>query len=112
MDTARRSNRLPSLDGLRGLAALVVVVHHCALTVPALAAQMFGPDNSSPAWWLAWTPAYLLWAGREAVLVFFVLSGFVLSLPRLSGGKSGRWASYYRKRMVRLYVPVVAAVAL
>ncbi|SFL92906.1 acyltransferase family protein [Geodermatophilus ruber] len=111
MNAAGRGHRLASLDGLRGLAALVVVVHHCALTLPSLAAQFLGPNSTSPAWWLTYTPAYLAWAGREAVLVFFVLSGLVLALPRLSGGRSGGWSRYYRKRMVRLYVPVLAAVA-
>jgi peptidoglycan/LPS O-acetylase OafA/YrhL len=104
--------RLASLDGLRGLAALVVVVHHGALTLPSLAVQFLAPDPASPAWWLTYTPAYLVWAGREAVLVFFVLSGLVLALPRLSSGRTGGWSSYYRKRVVRLYVPVLAAVAL
>ncbi len=104
--------RLASLDGLRGLAAFVVVVHHGALTLPSLAAQFLAPDPASPAWWLTHTPAYLVWAGREAVLVFFVLSGLVLALPRLASGRTGGWSSYYRKRMLRLYVPVFAAVAL
>jgi peptidoglycan/LPS O-acetylase OafA/YrhL len=102
--------RLAPLDGLRGLAALVVVVHHGALALPSLAAQVLGSDPGSPAWWLTYTPLYAAWAGREAVLVFFVLSGLVLVLPRLSGGRTGGWAGYYRKRVVRIYLPVVAAV--
>ncbi len=103
--------RLAALDGLRGLAALVVVVHHCALTLPALARQWTGPDPAGLGWWATYTPLHLAWAGDEAVLVFFVLSGLVLTLPFLSGTGAGAWPAYYRKRAVRLYVPVVAAVA-
>jgi peptidoglycan/LPS O-acetylase OafA/YrhL len=110
--STRGSARMASLDGLRGLAALVVVVQHCALTLPSLANQYLAPNAASPAWWLTYTPAYLAWAGREAVLVFFVLSGLVLALPRLSGRRSDGWSSYYRKRLLRLYLPVLAAVAL
>ena len=105
------SGRLAALDGLRGLAALVVVVHHCALTLPALAAQWMAPDRAGLGWWATYTPLHLVWAGDEAVLVFFVLSGLVLTLPFLSGTRAGAWPAYYRKRAVRLYVPVIAAVA-
>ncbi|WP_268895176.1 acyltransferase [Goekera deserti] len=108
----RRGARLTSLDGLRGVAALVVVVHSTALALPSLAGQQLSPDRSSPAWWLTYTPLHLLWAGGEAVLVFFVLSGLVLALPHMRGSRPGTWAPYYRKRLVRLYVPVVVAVAL
>jgi len=104
--------RLTSLDGLRGLAALVVVVHHCALSLPVLAAQNQAPDRGARAWWLTYTPLHLAWAGGEAVLVFFVLSGLVLALPYLRAARPGTWAPYYAKRAVRLYVPVAAAVAL
>jgi peptidoglycan/LPS O-acetylase OafA/YrhL len=106
------TRRLTSLDGLRGLAALVVVVHHGALSLPSLARQYQAPDPSSPAWWLTYTPLRILWAGGEAVLVFFVLSGLVLCLPFLSCPAPGAWWRYYRKRLLRLYLPVVAAVVL
>ena len=106
-----RPARLASLDGLRGIAALVVVVHHAALTLPSLALQNSAPDGSSRAWWFAYTPLHLVWAGGEAVLVFFVLSGLVLVLPHLRGPRRHTWLPYYLKRAVRLYVPVVAAVA-
>lgn len=106
------SNRLTSLDGLRGLAAFIVVVHHGVLTLPSAAAQLNGPDRSSPAWWITYTPVHLLWAGGEAVLVFFVLSGLVLALPQLRPPRPGTWLPYYLKRTVRLYVPVIGAVAL
>ncbi len=106
------SERLTSLDGLRGLAAFVVVVHHCVLALPSLVGQLDGPDPGAASWWLTYTPAHLLWAGGEAVLVFFVLSGLVLALPHLRPPRPGTWLPYYLKRSVRLYVPVIGAVVL
>jgi peptidoglycan/LPS O-acetylase OafA/YrhL len=92
------------------VAALVVVVHHCVLTLPSLARQQQAPDPTSRAWWLTYTPLHLPWAGGEAVLVFFVLSGLVLTLPFGPATPAATWWAYYRKRLVRLYVPVAAAV--
>lgn len=108
-------DRLPSLDGLRGLAAAVVVVHHVLLTFPVLAGAYYDDPPtwaaSPAAWLLAYTPLHLLWAGGEAVLVFFVLSGFVLTRSA-TGRDRPWWLAYYPRRMLRLYIPVWAAVAL
>ncbi len=100
--------RAPGLDGLRGIAAVVVLVHHCLLTVPALAAPYFGGTPQASAWPVvvaAWTPLHLVWAGGEAVTVFFVLSGFVLVLPLTRTRLDV--VSYYPRRLLRLYGPVV-----
>lgn len=53
----------------------------------------------------------MYWTGGAAVFVFFVLSGFVLSLPFLRATPKS-WRSYYPARLVRLYLPVWGAVAL
>jgi peptidoglycan/LPS O-acetylase OafA/YrhL len=104
------SQRIASLDGLRGLAAIVVVFHHTALAVPALlAASKDGTGNSGWVWWLTNTPLHLAWAGTEAVFVFFVLSGFVLTIPFLTSETSA-WGRYYQKRLLRLYLPVWGAI--
>ncbi|HSZ69205.1 MAG TPA: acyltransferase [Solirubrobacteraceae bacterium] len=115
--TARvgRHGRLPALEGLRGLAALVVVVHHSLLaTVPRFAgAYGVGPYplRGTPGWWLTYSPLHLLWGGGESVVVFFVLSGFVLSLPSARGRGVPRPLSYYPSRFVRLYLPVWGALS-
>jgi peptidoglycan/LPS O-acetylase OafA/YrhL len=62
-------------------------------------------------WWITQTPFKLLTAGGEAVTIFFVLSGVVLTVPTL-GRKRFDWWGYYPRRMVRLYVPAIAAVIL
>ena len=59
-------------------------------------------------WWLTYTPLHLVWGGTEAVFLFFVLSGFVLTLPFL-GPRAPRWRDYYPRRLARLYVPVWGA---
>ena len=105
-----------SLDGLRGVAALVVLASHLCLVSPALTWAYLDPTfvpRGTAAWWASFSPAHLLWAGTEAVYVFFVLSGFVLALP--FAGRARRvpgWAGYYPRRLVRLYLPVAAAVGL
>jgi peptidoglycan/LPS O-acetylase OafA/YrhL len=101
--------RLRSLDGLRGLAALLVVIHHALLTMSGFSAVYWGLPEPWFVTPFARTPLHLIWAGGEAVLVFFVLSGVVLTLPVARAGGI-RWRSYYPSRLVRLYVPVVAAV--
>ncbi|MDR7164866.1 peptidoglycan/LPS O-acetylase OafA/YrhL [Pseudarthrobacter oxydans] len=102
------SPRFTALDGLRGLAALVVLVNHCFLVSPQLA-EAYREGAATPdggwSWWLTSTPLHLIWGGSEAVYVFFVLSGFVLALPFLKATPP-TWVSYYPKRLVRLYVPV------
>jgi peptidoglycan/LPS O-acetylase OafA/YrhL len=110
---SEKTQRIRSLDGLRGLAALIVVVHHSLLAVPALAWPYFpdSPSTSDPITWiLVNTPVHLLWGGTEAVYIFFVLSGVVLTLPARRQGFS--WRAYYPSRLVRLYLPVLAAICL
>lgn len=108
--------RYRTLDGLRGIAALVVLICHVCLVSPALFQAYMDPDaieRWSSQWWASFSPVHLGWAGTEAVYLFFVLSGFVLALPFTSTSRSYRsWAGYYPKRFLRLYLPVWAAVAL
>ena len=86
---------------------------------PALAEQYAAPTHYA-AWSVDWlfarTPLHLLWAGPEMVVIFFVLSGYVLALPAVKRGASWLDRSYYPRRLARLYLPVwgsvvVAAVA-
>ncbi len=103
--------RVTSLDGLRGWAALIVVIYHGATS----ALPWYDPSGAqrwpagSPRWWLVQTPLHIVWAGPEMVVVFFVLSGYVLTLPALA--RSVNWLRYYPRRFVRLYLPAWAATA-
>jgi peptidoglycan/LPS O-acetylase OafA/YrhL len=103
------AQRLSSLDGLRGVAAAIVLVHHSLLVVPALSAGYYDGQVPAALVWFVYSPLHLVWAGGEAVLVFFVLSGFVLARQQ-TGPRAISWTRYYPSRLVRLYLPVVAAV--
>lgn len=110
-ENIRTTSRYTSLDGLRGLAALVVLLHHCLLISPQLVGAIESAGVApmdSWVWWATFTPLHLLWAGKEAVYVFFILSGYVLTLPFVGVSRTSWWA-YFPKRMVRIYLPVWAS---
>jgi peptidoglycan/LPS O-acetylase OafA/YrhL len=95
--------RLECLDGVRGVAALVVVVfHYLSAFLPTLT-----PDQTSNPCWLADTPLAILFNGPFAVVVFFVLSGFVISR---SAVKRFHLSLTIASRYLRLTVPMVASV--
>ncbi len=99
-----KSGRMPALDALRGLAAVLVVFHHFYLTLPS-------PWLEIAHAWLDWPGLRLIIIGRPAVILFFVLSGFVLtrSLQReaeLSPVK------FVMRRCLRIYPPFLAAITL
>jgi peptidoglycan/LPS O-acetylase OafA/YrhL len=103
--------RLRELDGLRGLAALSVVFYHWLLVDPSNPGGPVGGSLTSGMNWLYATPLGSLVAGPQMVLLFFVLSGMVLSLPRLSGRKVP-YGRYVLIRAGRLYPAAWAAAAL
>jgi peptidoglycan/LPS O-acetylase OafA/YrhL len=98
--------RLVALDGLRGIAAMVVVFHHIyQIARPFLEPTTHAWAVGSFWWFISATPIKLLSAGSESVLVFFVLSGLVVPLPLLAKGPR-KWIAFYFARLVRLYLPV------
>jgi peptidoglycan/LPS O-acetylase OafA/YrhL len=102
--------RLTQLDGLRGIAALIVVVFHLSLI-----AQPYLDTNSTGDawWWMSETPLRLATDGTQAVLLFFVLSGLVVALPALRAGFTKfSWRKYFASRFLRLYIPAWGALAL
>ena len=112
--SSQSADRMPSLDGLRGVAAAAVVLHHCFLTSATIADPWLAskPGNAGAlVVLLEFTPLHAFWAGTEAVFVFFVLSGLVLTLPSAQG-RSVDWTAYYARRLIRLYLPVFGAVVL
>ena len=93
-DAGRRTNatRVQALDGIRGVAALYVVLHHCwMLTFHGY------PANTGPAW-LGW-----LVYGHLAVVAFIVLSGFSLAMaPARHGWRLDAVSHFARRRAWRI----------
>lgn len=93
------SKRYEELDSLRGIAALFVVFLHMYLIIPwnGLYKILF-----------EYTPLRLLISGGEAVILFFVLSGFVLSLPYYKNTQIN-YISFMIKRILRIYIPYIVS---
>jgi peptidoglycan/LPS O-acetylase OafA/YrhL len=100
--------RYEELDALRGVAALTVVFNHFLNVIPVvLNANLV--TSSTMMKLLKFSPFHILWAGHEAVVLFFILSGFVLALPF----KNGSFVSYKNfviKRFCRIYIPYIASI--
>lgn len=104
-----KPGRITHLDSLRGLAALIVVFHHCLVTFPAFWEVYQHPVKPGLMRMLGNTPLHLLWDGPEFVLVFFTLSGFVLSLPFWGDHPLG-YRQFVIRRVLRIYPTYLAAV--
>jgi peptidoglycan/LPS O-acetylase OafA/YrhL len=95
--------RLETLDGLRGIAAAVVFLGHFALLWKPLTGGWLILDRKSP--------LYLLHSGHESVLLFFLLSGFVLALPYARGTPQS-YPVFMVRRIFRIYFPYLVALGL
>ncbi len=102
IDAARKPARFVELDALRGLAALLVVLHHLRL--------LWETDAQPTFRGLRLLLSSLNPAGNASVILFFVLSGFVLSLPAISG-RPQSYLTFVIRRVFRIYVPYLAALA-
>jgi peptidoglycan/LPS O-acetylase OafA/YrhL len=96
------SGRIDSLDSLRGLAALIVLLHHCY--------YMLDSSKDGELSIVRLSPLRLFVAGHAAVIVFFLLSGFVLALPYRS--EPPHIFGFIIRRTCRIYLPFASAVLL
>lgn len=108
--TTDPAHRIEHIDGLRGLAALIVVLtHFFAAFYPY---TIFGSGSLRHTNWggiLLYPPLGLLVAGHFAVCLFFLLSGYVLAAPLLA--RDTPWRDIVAaiiKRPVRLIGIVLA----
>ncbi len=97
---ATSPGRVVGLDGIRGLAALFVVLNH----IFERAWPEYPGANHAP-FWAAW-----LIYGRAGVAIFIALSGFSLGLgPARSGWRFKSIATYAHRRAWRILPPYWAA---
>lgn len=97
--------KLIELEALRGIAAVIVLLHHFLVVVaPRLHGRNFPDDPIA----LVRTPLFALVNGTAAVSIFFVLSGFVLTLRAMEQHDWRQLVAGIVKRWPRL-VPLVVA---
>jgi peptidoglycan/LPS O-acetylase OafA/YrhL len=105
--------RIKTLDSVRGVAALTVLFNHCYFVFPEAIRNSALPRHisgwASPWPWLRYTPLHLMVAGSAAVMVFFVLSGFVLTLPFVEDTQPP-YRRYLIKRFCRIWLPFALAI--
>ncbi|KAL0936004.1 hard surface induced protein 3 [Colletotrichum truncatum] len=102
------------LDGLRGIAALCVVLVHIGLACFSWDILLAWSPNSPRRWWLYQLPILrLVVSGLAPVCVFFVVSGYTISHHFLTLARRGEFekagsaiASSVFRRHTRLFLPV------
>src|SRR5450432_239103 len=101
-------DRFAYLDGLRGWAALLVVLHHGTIAIDF--ALYTGQPADSRGFWdvrISGTPFFPLAPGGSlAVCLFFALSGFVLA--HAYSRSQQNWLALAVRRFVRLGIPMLA----
>lgn len=104
---------LPQVESLRGFAALCVAYAHCGV------ALAFSPDPSVTGWDKGvdrlLEPLGHVTNARTAVMIFFVISGLVLSLAldeRRSARPVAGWASFMWRRALRIYPAHIVSILL
>lgn len=98
--------KILSLESLRGLAALAVVLDHYFRTFFPYIYVSNRPSHSSFEWYFINTPLFLAINGIFSVMVFFVLSGFVLSYGYFKRPEKFDFVTAIVKRYFRL-TPIV-----
>jgi len=102
------SQRLIQLDGLRGIAALTVVLSH--ITAGFRPQMYFGMEKGAAPTiqtWFATSPLFVFVSGSFAVYIFFVLSGYVISASA-DRSRSSLLATA-AGRVIRLSLPCAAS---
>lgn len=95
------ANHLTALDGVRGAAAVVVVITHCFRAFDFRDPSLLSALGS---------PVAFFMNAVGAVQVFFVLSGFVLAASLARNRSLRETPQYFIRRIFRIHPPYVAAV--
>lgn len=100
------------IDSLRGLAAISVSLHHYFFVLPVIRVDTSANNDFFIVNLLKYSPLRFFWAGNEAVILFFVISGYVLSLPFFYSKNQFSYPRFLIKRFFRIYMPYYLAILL
>lgn len=102
---SRKVGRYPAIEGMRGLAALYVVLGHIGSMVDPLGTRAIQAKSM-------WAPVMKPFSyGHMAVAAFIVISGFCMQMSCLRADESGRCRdqrAFFRARMRRILPPYYA----
>lgn len=99
-------NRFSALDGLRGLACIIVVIYHYILSFfPSIIFNSNSQRHYNIESYLSDFPFIAFYNGHLSVIVFFVLSSFILSVYCIRN--SYLLVPIFFKRYLRLMIPVL-----
>jgi peptidoglycan/LPS O-acetylase OafA/YrhL len=109
------SGKITYLDGLRGIAAVnVMIMHFFVALAPAMVYGSELPSHlgGNLEQLFSTTPLGLIGAGNFSVCIFFVLSGYVLTQKYFKIRDDSIIISGALRRYIRLFIPVFASVML
>ncbi|MFE3871983.1 acyltransferase family protein [Flavobacterium sp. ZS1P70] len=108
-----KNTKIISLDVLRGLACLAVTIHHIFMFNPVFFKSYTTniPSGNGIIDFLNFSALKFVWDGHAAVILFFVLSGFVLSISFFKNDTLN-YKKYLLKRMCRIYLPFAVIIAI
>ena len=110
--TPKQTNALPALDGLRGIASCVVFIFHALSAYSPMVYYGYGAGDNL---WFHQLPFLrLIYAGPTMVLIFYIISGYLLSLKPLMLIRKERWDQVFHnlsssvfRRGLRLFLPAL-----
>jgi peptidoglycan/LPS O-acetylase OafA/YrhL len=110
MDTLRPRIFYPRLESLRGLAALVVLLFHVVQNQPGFDPAV--PAALADRQTLFYSGLEMVLNGNAAVMLFFVLSGFLMgvNIDQSQGLTVPLYARFLVRRLFRLFPVIVVAV--
>ncbi|KAK3341271.1 acyltransferase 3 [Lasiosphaeria hispida] len=104
------------LDGLRGIASVIVFFCHYTENNYSYLVQSYGIDKEKPSGWIQLPYLRIIFSGRPMVHIFFVISGFVLSYKPIKAVHARDLDMCYTalssstfRRAFRLFGPCVAS---
>lgn len=100
---------IQSLEFLRGVAAVYVLLNHCRGKFFVGGQKMIAMGHASLPDYAAIAALRATSLGAEFVILFFVISGYSMAHSISSASNIG---SFYLKRVIRIWPPYIAAVAL